>query len=245
MVSEYKNPPFVEALCEIHFNELGWDITHFADFYNAIKEKFPIKKAVEIQDLQVVVSNKGVGVNSNQELNKPILNCINEEGNIIVQFSENILAISIAPPYLGWGNFKDLIFELYEKYFEIVKPKSIKRVNLVYKNTLKTGEKHSYENIKKYFHLYPAMPNIKKEETNAIQLFVEIPSKDGKNVLVLQQATLKPTKEIMAPVALDLKYICLNPKGLNFDSWLEEAHDAIKLTFENSITNLSKKNFNL
>lgn len=244
MSKQYGNPPLIEAYCEVHFEGLEWDITYPADFYNAVKEKFPIKKTIETQDFYVVISDDNVGVNPNSKSSKPILQCTNEEENVIIQFTEKVLKIKIVSPYIGWVLFKELILDIYDKCFNVIGNRVIERINLVYKNTLKTGKSHSYENTKKYFNLYPNIPtNHDPNVGTAIQMLVELPSKDSKSVLVIQQSTLKPVNDIEAPIALNIKYICLFPESIQFESWLEDAHNSIQDTFESSITEFSKSKF--
>lgn len=244
MSKQYKSPPLIEAYCEIQFEGSKWDIIYPAEFYNAVKEDFPIKETIELQDFHVVINDDNVGVKPNAQFSKPILQCTNEKQNVIIQFTEKVLILRVVSPYMGWLSFKELILDIYDKCFNVIGDREIKRVNLVYKNTLKTGKSHSYENTKKYFNLYPNIPNNHDPNIGtAIQMLVELPSKDNRSVLVIQQSTLNPVNDIEAPIALNIKYICLFPESIQFESWLEDAHNSIQDTFESSITEFSKSKF--
>lgn len=246
MVEQYKTPPLVEAVCEINFEILNWDITYLADFYNIIKHQFPIKKTIEINDFQILINENGVGVNTNQKTNKPVLQCTNEIDDVIIFFSDTSLIVGIGKRYKGWNFFKDLVIDIYNSFNKVVNHKIFKNLSLSYKNTIATGDEHSYENFKKHLSLYPHIPFTETKQTiTSIQLFIEIPSEDNKSVLSLQQATLKPIENIPAPIAFNLKYICLQPNEIVFSDWLEQAHNSIQNLFESSVTNFSKSKFNL
>ncbi len=46
----YREPPVVEALCEIYFADSTWDDTVPGTFYEEIKDEFPVKRRREARE---------------------------------------------------------------------------------------------------------------------------------------------------------------------------------------------------
>ncbi|MBI4566163.1 MAG: TIGR04255 family protein [Planctomycetes bacterium] len=50
---KYRNPPVIEALCEIYFAESAWDDTIPGRFYERVRDRFPSTKQIEIHEAEV------------------------------------------------------------------------------------------------------------------------------------------------------------------------------------------------
>jgi len=244
MVKEYKNPPFEEAVCEIHFQPgvEGWDITYPSAFYEAIKERFP-EKTTE-SSVGFALNLTPAGISQVQTPERHILKCTNK--NVIVRFADNQLIINVLKPYILWESFKDTILFCFEKYQEIVKPEGFQRLSLKYINKIDAGNKHSYSEIKKMFNVLPLLPDTIENDANSIQMIVEIPYHANRDILSIVQATLRPEPEKQSPVLYQLSFILATPEQLpltDFAAWIEEAHTKIEKTFENGLTSDIKQTF--
>lgn len=252
MDKQYKNPPLYEVVCEVIFTSENWDVLSFSSLYDAVKAEFPKKKTSQDYLLPggIVMQGENINVEGPVLLKRDRLICKNESENLVIQFSENQFSIHSLPPYVGWTKLKELILKTYTNYVKIVNPTGINRSTLVYRNKINTGDVHSYENFTSVFSLYPYLESeiLANKELSSVQMQVELRSKDNKSVLALQQDTLRPDGNLPAPVSLTLTYVCLNAKDLIdkniYTAWLDEAHDAIDVTFQNAFTQITKEGFN-
>lgn len=247
MSNKYNNPPLEEVVCEIHFgSDEEWDLTYPSGFYDKIKEKFPTKKTKKMPSFGVSVGVQGVGITPN-ESQRFILQGWNETENLVAQIADNLLIINSLKPYIHWESFKEIILECLKYYREVANPTSIQKLSLKYINKLDVGNKHSYQELKKIFNILPSIPESIEGDANSLQMIVEIPYNENREILAIQQATLKPEQNKQAPVLFELNYILLNPDAVSFDTfeqWIENAHTRIENVFENGLTDEIKSKFN-
>gem|GEM_PF-4628504 len=79
-----------------------------------------------------------------------------------------------------------------------------------------------------------------------MQIVLEMPFENQRDVLAIQQATLLPEPNMPAPVLFDIAYTTVNAIDLAFDefsSWLDIAHERIEDVFEKGLTEQIKTTF--
>lgn len=135
---EYKNHKIIEAVCAFRFNpyENNWDITSYADYYNAIKEIGFTKKS-EIKPLQLSFQVK---MNEFQSV-PPMLEgetkmvIKNEKEDQAILLGNNYISFHTINHYPGWEIFSgELISVFLRKYFEIGYGKGLVSAQMIYIN---------------------------------------------------------------------------------------------------------------
>jgi uncharacterized protein (TIGR04255 family) len=104
MSSKYRNPPVVEALCEIFFEGSEWDDTVVGQFYDRVKERFPQRRQVELQKAQFTIG-KGHSAAGIHRM-PPQMLFLTEEGSSLLQIRQDLLVVNQLRPYtaLPLGN---------------------------------------------------------------------------------------------------------------------------------------------
>jgi uncharacterized protein (TIGR04255 family) len=244
MSVQYQKPPLIEAIFEANFIAEAWDMTMVGDFYKQINHDFPIKMTKEQAGLGIEINQTGANiVNRNQ---KSITQFFNEQKNQLVQVSTNMLAVNSLPPYMSWDNFKALIVRCLAHYQEVAKPKGFASIMLRYINKVNIGEECSYDNMRRYFHLLPHIPDGLPHSATSLNTNIEMPFDERSNILSIVQATLLPEMDMQAPVLFDLNFICIKPQTValeHIENWLEHAHTQIERIFEDSLTTEAKQSF--
>jgi uncharacterized protein (TIGR04255 family) len=219
-------------------------LTYPAEFYAKVKQQFPIKETKKMPpSFAINIAPQGsIGVTTEQN-QRYILQAWNDSRSQVVQIADNLLSISFLKPYSEWPIFKKAIIDCLEYYKEVVQPNSIDRVVLKYINKIDVGAKHSYESLKEIFVFLPLVPQ-EIGDANSLQVLMEIPHREGKDILVIQQATLVSETNMQSPILFDISYLLVNNTDFQLDSfqdWLENAHEQIEKTFDLSLTESFKQ----
>jgi len=149
-------------------------------------------------------------------------------------------------PYIEWNQFEKLILENYTLFNKIIQQPKIERITLRYVNKVNVGNKHNYSNIKEHFHFIPTIPFAFNETVSSIQNVCEFSFADYESVLVTQQITIKPEKDMPAPVIFDISFVKIsNNSVFDFKQWLDFAHTQIVTVFDKSFTDIAKNQFKL
>lgn len=241
MSKKYKNPPLVEIVCEFRFDlENPDDAILPGLLYAEIKKNYPIRKQKNIGSL--VPTEKG---NNTQEfLVKPIAQFFKEDESMIVQVGYDMLSINCVKKYPHWEKFKPEILKIYNLYQKITNPKSIKRIGLRCINKIIIEETNF--DLSKYFYFYPTSPHSDKGPINKFVIHIEQGYQDMRDRLIMKNATSIAEQPNQTNFILDFDYAMVEPNKIelnNIEEWLEIAHDQLNISFEASITDELKINF--
>ncbi len=248
MSNNYSNPPFLEAVFEIHTTseQNEWDLTFHADFYAEIKDIFPNKKTEKRPNLSIHINPKGIDVSPKTD-ERYILKSSNSEGNLMVQFSENQLVVNAIKPYVNWDTYNSCINRCLDAYIKIMKPSDVTNLSLRYINKIDSGTQHNYENIEQIFNIRPHIPNDISSKTHSFQMITEYLLEEESTLLAIQQASLRPDDKMTAPILFDLRYLQLQLDNFSFitlNRWLDIAHSHIESAFEKGLSDFIKEKFN-
>jgi|SRR3990172_890574 len=243
MSKKYKNPPIVEALCEVQFVPgQPWDYTVHGLFYEKISKEFPEKQ----QQMGIGIKLSQVsGTIQHEVLPAPDkMQFISQDKAALVQVGTDLLVVNRLKPYNGWEHFKPLIQNNLNKFMEVAKPKDFKRIGLKYINKIDIpGQTFRLQD---YFNYYPLIPKELPQTHGPFNARVEFLYENLRDRLLLTIGTFVAEAPNTVSILLDLDYVMNTPEKLPlnmFDSWLENAHSAIEKTFEACLTGKCKDLF--
>lgn len=235
---KYKNPPLAEAVFEFFFSTKEWTSIIPGLFYTEIKDKLP-KIPQNKGGFGITFDGKGLKIGGG---NSELTQYKNNNGNTIIQLSSNMLTVNKLPQYEGWENFIDDIVYAVEKLKQVLTINKIERIGLKFLNKVDI-KSHSLENLKKYFTIYPIIPLNADDKLNSIQLNIESPIIENKEILAILLATLKKEPQYEAPVMYQLYLTRISEIPADYRAWLEGSHNKLYNTFNQSFTDFSKKEF--
>lgn len=235
---KYTNPPLVEAIFEYFFSSTEWSSIVPGLFYSEIKDKFPnISK--NKGGFGVTFDGKGLKIGGG---NGDLTQYKNQEGNTIIQLSNNILTVNKLPKYDGWESFIEIIVYAVESLNKVLNIKKVERIGLKSLNKIDI-KSHSLENLRTYFTIYPVIPITSNNNCNSINLNIETPLIENKEILAISLATLKKEANYQAPVMFQLYITRIKDVDSNYREWLNKAHLTLYNSFIESLTAEAKKQF--
>ncbi len=235
---KYKNPPLTEAVFELFFQSSNWTPAIPGMFYSRVNKNYPIISQTS-GGFGISLGSQGVQIGSG---NNNLTQFKSSDNASIIQLSNNLLTVNKLPKYDGWDSYNKMINDAINNLYKVLEISTINRIGLRTINKIDI-QSHNYENFKKYFNVYPSMPEGLDNNFNSIQLNYETPTTNNE-VLAINLNTLRKEPNYEAPVLFQLYYTKLNGIEKNsIDDWLVEAHSKLHNTFENIISSECKTNF--
>ncbi len=235
----YRNPPVVEALCEVHFAPEDWDEEIPNKLYEKIKEDFPKQQLREFREAHVTVSeNNETATTTVKELpNWTVF--LTESQDRLIQVSETILTFNQLQPYRPFSEWKEQFFNTFSLYKDLAPSRRIENIDVRYINRIEipAGE----IDLEHYFLIKPTLPAGCGETQGPFLIKVTIPQPDDTNFLMVTFQTTRQDEasEEIQPFVLDLHIrILIDEKAerVDIDNLVEDAHSRIIRAFEGSIT---------
>ena len=239
---KYKNPPVVEALCEIFFIDSKWDSTLPGLFYEKIKADYPKKK--ELQQVGVEVSISKDTQASRVRRGDMRLQFFKEDGSQLIQIEKDLLVVNQLRPYPKFEEWKPIVDRMLEIYSNLAKPKGIKQIGTRYINKIVIPA--SAFEMENYFCMYPELPKSLSSAHGRFMMRLEIPAKHRGHNLVITFGTSMADSPGASAELLDIYDIYATAGFLSasdIDKYIEEAHENIVTAFETSITDKTRELF--
>src|SRR5437763_1252782 len=231
-IRRYRNPPVVEALCELFFEGSEWDDTVVGRFYDRVKEKFPKRRKVELQEAQFTFSDKGHTTAGIQSL-PPQMQFLSEEGNSLLQLRRDLLVVNQLRPYPHFAVWEPNIYWALKMYWEMTKPKGIRRIGLRYINRIVIPE--APVRMEDYFNIYPQLPKQMGDIHGSFMIRVELPCAQKGHAVVVTFASAPPDQPGQIAHLLDLYGIFNASMPLNeheVQTEIRTAHANLNTAFE-------------
>lgn len=237
MARTYRNPPIIEALCEIQFTPNSpWDLTVPGLLYEKLRGTFP-----ERQQSKVVSVGVGPGPDP-ASLHQQVwaadrMQFVRSDGTALVQVGPHFLSVNHLKPYPTWKHFRPLIEMAFIAYRDVAVPTGIQRIGLRYINRFEflVGS----IKLEDYFDFYPHVGQGFPQDYGTFLVGIQIAHADGRDVLQVQAASVNPEAYESKAMILDLDYSLQMPSHVVLDDvpeWIEEAHRRIEEAFEAAIT---------
>lgn len=244
MSKKYKNPPIIEALCEIHFEpDASWDVDSITNIlYEKVKDKFPKKFRLQLQTSQIDIGDSGTPGITEQLL--PLVRFQSSDEQALIQVAPNLLTINHLKPYTSWEEFLPLIEMGVNAYREVANPKDIHRIALRYINRIEiSSERISLED---YFEFRPFIGQKVLQDIRAFTMGIQILHEGARDVLSVQLTTINSEVPNTIAMLLDLTYSLARPGDIMLDDiseWVKVAHNHIEDAFEACISDQLRKLF--
>lgn len=179
----YKKPPLIEALCEIKFVDTEGDFTSWGDFYQKIKESYPIKSELA-SGVEFQFTPNASSINPAEFIKR----FTSKDNAQLIQTTRDFLILNRLSPYLGYEKFKSSFVEVLKTYAEIFLPKRITQLSMRYVNQIIIPQE--VFSINEYFGLVPIIPEGVTDSISSIVVQVQIAPQIVNHFL---QVTLRST----------------------------------------------------
>jgi uncharacterized protein (TIGR04255 family) len=238
MGRQYRKASIVEAVCEFRLpNETPWDLTIPGLIYEKLKNDFPQRQPVSTQSIEIV----STGSETHQKLrNEDQIQLSSSGGEAFIRIGERVLNISVREPYPGWERMKETIAKAFEALKEVIELSSINRIGVRYinrfiipKSELNTGDYFTYKPTWQY-----------KNKANSLMARCTFSFDEGKEACTAIISDIATGTENQSGFVLDFDYYNVQTNPIPSDKafeWIEKAHTNIEILFEESITDLTRR----
>ena len=238
----YRNPPIVEALCEVYFSGASWDDTLPEKFFEEVKQNFPIKEVRPKHKAEITLGEAGAATTDVQTL-PSTFQFLNEEGHRIIQVSDNLLVVNQLRPYCHFEEWEEQFYEAFDIYKKLASPDKIERIGLRYINRFElpaSPEKSIF--MADYFTIFPTVPQSLGKSHGPFLVRVQVPQNNDRHTLLIVFGTedVPPTDEEKQAFMLDIYDMVsldIEPDKKKLCAEVRLAHENVVKTFEDSITN--------
>lgn len=236
MSRKYGKPPLVEALCELFFEGSEWDETVVGRFYDRVKERFPQRRQVELQEAQFTFSNAGHS-SAGIQRKPPQIQFLSEKGNSLLQLRQDVLVVNQLQPYPHFEAWEPNIYWAMKIYSEITKPKGVRRIGLRYINRIVIPL--ATLRMEEYYNIYPQLPKQTGDVHGPFMIRVQLPCQQKGHAILVTFATAPPEPPEQTAHLLDLYGTFQLETSLSegeVSAAIETAHANLEKAFEGSIT---------
>ena len=227
----YRKPPIIEALCEFHFVEEGWDWTIPGLIYQELKDRFPQKRQAQVVEFEVQAEPPQFSQRMKGGPGR--MQFLRADQSALVQVGPNLLAVNHLPPYPHWSEFKVLVFDALSIYERVARPKGFRRIGLRYINRIEIPDAMS--DFPTYFNLGPHLPGEIAAPYDTILMRVGLQHETEQGELLLTFASAPDDNDLTSAFILDLDFVTTAAGELNMETardWVEIAHGHIETAFE-------------
>jgi uncharacterized protein (TIGR04255 family) len=236
MPRRYSNPPILEVVCEVRFNETEpWDWTIPGLMYERVSGAFPVKRQEPVLQVAINTTQEGQTIQSGPVAKMQFLR---QDGSALIQVQPNILAVTHLRPYPEWPQFRALVLEQLATYAEVSGQRDVARLGLRYINRIQIPTV-KFE-LEDYFATVPTVgagiPDLFQSFLMRVDILHEEPPR---MTLRLTLGSLPLEAPNIAPILLDLDAFTVEGDIPGIDAvpaWLNLAHDRIEAAFDKSFT---------
>jgi len=233
MGARLKNPPLVEAVCELRSGpNTSWDWTIPGRLFDLLGTEFPERAEVHrvgITVQQIGMSSAGPAV---IEGGPDRVQLKRADGSAMVQVGPRLLAINYLRPYETWEVFRSLVLTVFGAYSGIADISELSRVGLRYINQI---PQHGL-NLDQILTVRPELSGSLKRPLLSWYQRYELSHENPSGVLLHQTAL--QVLEAGPTVMLDLDFSSTKPAVTDSSSligWLDLAHDRVEESFIDSV----------
>lgn len=234
----YKNPPVIEAVCELRFSETReFSADNIDAFSRQIEEFFPIKKNAKRNEVELRVDTS----TDQQEIDRRVFEFpqyLSSDEKYVVQIEANRVSIHRLRPYTAWSKFLPLIESVLLAYEQNFGLSSLARIGLRYINHIESVSSPS-----EAFTLKIDLPEGAKG--NVVSSFIGVVESVGEEGDMLRISLGDRETEQGTIHVLDIDYYKESELGSveKYIEWANIAHTKVEDAFESILTANVKAKF--
>lgn len=244
-MSRYRNPPIVEAVCEFRFSaDTPWEQNLPERFYDAVKERFPIRESRKEQAIQIKASSEGVVEHRLEMTETPVF--LAGDRKVLIQIGPRRLSIHRLKPYHSWGDFKSTINLAYDTVTSLTNVTGFDRAGLLYVDKIEIPG--SSIRLADYFTFYPHCGEGLSGDVMNFMVSCDLTYSGNRDICRLSMTRAMPEKEGNSAYLLTTDYFLAKRNAVKPEdvmTWVEEAHKTVKALFKGCITEKLEEVFNL
>ncbi|MFN8495728.1 MAG: TIGR04255 family protein [Caldilineaceae bacterium] len=210
----YPLPTIQEVVCEIRFRlDTNWNIALYGEYFKKIEDLFPTFEPVAVPIFIEITNSTDA-----PSLAVPLaMRYRHINRNLLVQLSENRIAVNILPIYPGWNQVMQDIVYIWGKLCEIVTPAEITRIGLRYINGIERGTKN--ETLSRWLRPNDYIPStvLKSSSGFAAQILTYL---DEQNRLQVRLTDQLSGTDGLGKFLFDIDRIIEKRMGIDLDSLL-------------------------
>lgn len=244
---EYRNPPVVEALCEVYFTSTKWDDSIPEKFFEEVKGRFPKQQDHIIRHAEITVNVPNEEISGDVQPGPSRKLFLTEEEDQLIQISENLIVFNQLTPYLSFPKWENSLYEALSIYEKLVSPQAIDRIGVRYLNHI-TIPRQRFP-MSDYFTIFPHIPLGSGDVHGAFLINCLVPQSDDRHLLTISFNSAEPEppdvgRQVFLLDLYDQASIGSTLNETEFKTHVRIAHDNVLQAFEGSITDNLRNLFN-
>lgn len=248
MLKTYKNPPLIEAVCELIFElDKSFSSNQISLFVEKIKILFPIQKKGKIHKFEFNIETDKIQKKNQKAFNQDFYEFeqfFSEDEKYSIQLDKGRVSIHRTKPYISWTEFFPIIQSVYIAYIETFLPKHLTRIGIRYVNEIVVPiDDFSFS---EYFNIQASLPSLDAKNQKSLFIGSVFEQEGGRDAIKVQfmekQSVEVPTERIFV---LDFDYFLIKPiiEFKDIEDWIIKAHSNLETVFEGILTDKSKQLF--
>ena len=235
----YRNPPVVEALCEVYFTSSNWSDSIPSQFYEVIKDRFPNQEEQLLHRVDLTVDVPNETISSGLQLG-PTRKVFSTEGkDQIIQISENLFVFNQLTPYPSFHLWESIFYDVFDIFAKLVSSHAVDRIGVRYLNHVKIPERKFL--MSDYFTIFPIIPLGSGNVHGDFLINCVVPQSDEGHFLTYSFSKIipEPPDKNSQVFLLDLYDQASLGRTLSeseFKSHVRVAHGNVRQAFEGSVT---------
>jgi uncharacterized protein (TIGR04255 family) len=238
----YRNPPIVEALCELHFDKhTPWDVTIFGDYYHRVREEFSQKR--ELPQMEMAMQTQEGGITSQVRPVGVRMQFVRPDQTALIQLAPHVLIVNQLSPYPTWETFRALILDRLQDYQEVVPDANLQGALLRYINRFNFPTKTF--TVGQAFADSDFIPLRLREKRAPFFLRLEMPQEVNSRLLLTLGTIENENPEritVLLDIAAQLKRVTIMDQD-RLSKLLDQAHEDIEEVFESCLTDTLREQF--
>lgn len=244
MKQSYRNPPVVEALCELFFEGGKWDDSTPDALYRGWATDFPVRR--ELKRVQAATTLSPGDARTGVSESGARMQAVAAGGGQMLQAEPRLLVVNQLAPYPveGFDAWEPVLRRALDDYARVCAPDAIRRIGIRYINKV---ELPVGTNVTEFFRVFPAFPSDLARASDDFFLRAEMPVKGENRRLLLSMGVAPTSQPDCRSFVLDLYFVSENSLARPFTGLaadVQVAHEIISDAFEACITDTARSHFN-
>ena len=236
MAETLKNPPLLEAICQVRYEAKLWDMALPGLFYDdKTRASYPDRK--DLKDLSIDIRSEEGRIVPTET---PRIGFNSADAKSVVQMGPGFMSIHRLRPYVNWADMQmhtlEALGKLDSAFGERLKPEGYS-LTLRYVNRF--DHVNSRDELTQRLNIYPSTTVCSGSELNPYFMHVELPGPAENTVFLVETGTAAPARKAPYSIMLDLA-VTQPPQALTpikgVAEWLDLAHQAIEGKFLGCLT---------